>query len=109
MRPTAAIMILAAASLLGGCGWSKGVAPDTVSLADRCAEIMQRAMPFAEIETGGETSQDVDIRTIVAHVQGARTDMPANTTIERGLAVECTFVDNVLTAFRWTKGGPRTP
>jgi hypothetical protein len=113
MRRSAAIPILAVAGLLTGCGWSqrieKEVAPDTVSLADRCADIMKRAMPFAEIDVGDKTSQSMDVRTIVAHVQGSRTDMPDSSQVERDLAVECTFVDNVLTAFRWTKGGPPSP
>ena len=101
---------LTAAVLLAGCDWSQKmagrIAPDTVSLADRCGEIMQKAMPFAEIEIGDRTSESTGIRTIVAHVQGTRTDIPQNGEVARDLAAECTFQNNVLTAFRWTKGGP---
>jgi hypothetical protein len=114
MRRAAAIVILVAVGdLLSGCSWSPTmsalggrVAPDTFTLADRCAEIMTKAMPFAKIDIGDRTSQSPNIRTIIAKVTGARTDMEGNNQVERDLEVECTFTDNVLTAFRWTKGGP---
>jgi hypothetical protein len=110
MRPLAAIAVMiAAASLAGGCDWTRGVAakvnPDSVSLADRCADIMRRAMPFAEIEIGQRTSENAGIRTMIARVDGTRT-LPKDAPGERDLAAECQFEDNVLIAFRWTKGGP---
>jgi hypothetical protein len=67
---------------------------------------MQKAMPFAEIDIGGRSSASTGLRTIVANVTGKRTDMPNNSQVQRDLAVECTFEDNVLTAFHWTTGGP---
>jgi len=96
---------------LAGCTWSQQmqgrVVPDTVSLADRCGLIMQAAMPFADIDLGDRTSQgSADVRTIVARAAGTRGDIPEGGAGERNLAVECTFTDNVMTAFRWTKGGP---
>jgi hypothetical protein len=113
MRAPAVIGILVAVGFLAGCDWSQRmeerVAPDSVSLADRCAQIMKRAMPFAEMDIGDRTSDSSDVRTIVAHVTASRTDMPDNASVERDFAVECTFTDNVLTAFRWTKGGPAAP
>ena len=110
MTPRWAVLILlAAAGVLGGCSWTeKKFAPDTVSLADRCADIMKRAISFAPIEIGAATSKGVDVRTIVADVSATRTDLAA-TEAARDLAVECTFVDNMLTAFSWTKGGPPAP
>jgi hypothetical protein len=113
MRRFAVIAIFVSACSLAGCDWSQRmgsrVAPDTVSLADRCAGIMKAAMPFAEIDIGDRTSNSTDIRTIVARANGTRTDMPGNNRVDGDLAVECTFVDNVLTGFRWTKGGPPQP
>jgi len=106
MRQPAAILAVVAAGLLAGCSLSRRVVPDTVSLADHCAEIMKAAMPFADIDIGNRTSQSTDIRTIVAHVEGTRTDMAGNDQVGRDLAAECTFEDSVLTGFRWTKGGP---
>jgi hypothetical protein len=109
----AALVLVAAGGLPGGCSWpykmtelGGRVAPDTLSLADHCAEIMQKAMPFADIAMGDRTSTSPDLRTIVATVTGTRSDLPKGGSADGNLAVECTFVDNVLTGFRWTKGGP---
>jgi hypothetical protein len=113
MRRFAVIAIIVTAFSLAGCDWSQRmgarVAPDTISLADRCAAIMKAAMPFAEIDIGDRTSNSTDIRTIVARANGTRTDTPGSSQVDRDLAVECTFIDNVLTEFRWTKGGPPQP
>ena len=64
-------------------------------------------MPFADLDIGDKTSRSPDIRTIVATVQASRTDATPGSGVDRDLAAECTFTDNVLTAFRWTKGGPQ--
>jgi hypothetical protein len=110
MRQLPTLVALATASLLAGCGLShnieKQVTADASSLADRCGEIMKKAMPFAEIDIGDRSSASTGLRTIIAKVTGKRTDLPDNGQVERDLAVECTFDDNVLTAFRWTRGGP---
>src|SRR5215469_10966425 len=98
MRLVVIIVVLAATALVAACERAS-VAPDTISLADRCAAIVERAMPFAEIDIGDKTSKGVDTRTIVARVSGTRTDMAGNNHIERDLVAECTFVDNVLSAF----------
>jgi hypothetical protein len=108
----AAAVCLFAAGLLGGCSqqatqFGGRVAPDTLGLGDRCAEFMQKAMPFAEIDIGDRSSSSPDIRTIIAKAAGTRTDLPQGSPVDRDLAVECTFTDGVLTGFRWTKGGPR--
>jgi len=108
-----AIVVLGAAGFLGGCSQQQltqlggKVAPDSLGLGDRCAQFMQRAMPFAEIDIGDRSSTSPDIRTIIATAQGTRTDLPEGSPANRDLAAECTFTDNVLTAFRWTKGGPQ--
>lgn len=106
----ALIGVSCGASWLGGCSLSERVEskiiPDTVSLADRCGAFMKAAMPFAQIDLGDRGSRSPDVRTIIATVTGTRTDVPRDVTEGRDLAVECTFTDNVLTAFRWTKGGP---
>ena len=102
----AAAAIVVASMVPAGCSLPGRIAPDTVSLADRCADIVKRAMPFADIDIGELSSANADLRTIVAKVTGTRTDMPDNGQIERHLAAECTFRDGVLIAFHWTKGGP---
>ena len=85
---------------LAGCG---GL-PHSVGLAERCADIMKAAMPFAEIEVdkSGATADGFD--KITATVAGTRKDAPVASHL---LAAQCTFTDSVLTAFTWTKGGPR--
>jgi hypothetical protein len=75
-----------------------------VGLAERCAEIMQLAFPNAAIEIGKSDAAATSLTTIVAHVEGARTDMPAGGPLVRDLAVECRFDNNILTGFRWTAG-----
>jgi hypothetical protein len=107
MRVLAVIAVIAA-GLLGGCDFTHRVVtkvnPDSVGLADRCADIMKAAMPFAEIEIGQRTAENTGLRTIAARAEGARGDLPEGA--PRELAVECQFEDNILTGFRWIKGGP---
>jgi hypothetical protein len=65
---------------------------------------MQRAFPNASIEIGKSEASATSLTTIVAHVEGTRTDMPADGPLTRDLAVECHFDNNILTEFRWTAG-----
>ncbi|HTW51205.1 MAG TPA: hypothetical protein VME45_04835 [Stellaceae bacterium] len=110
MRSSKIIIALIAAGSLTGCSWSQKMegrlAPDTLSLADRCGAIMQAAMPFARLELGDRTSRSPDVSTIVAQVAATRTDLPKDAAAGRDLLAECTFENNVMTAFEWTKGGP---
>jgi hypothetical protein len=113
MRRSHIIFALVGALCLAGCSWSEKVeskvAPDMVSLADRCGSLMQAAMPFAQIDLGDRSSRSPDVRTIVATVNATRTDVPKDVAGGRDLTAECTFVDNVLAGFRWTRGGPPPP
>jgi hypothetical protein len=110
MRRAAILALFAACGLLAGCDWAKNVSgrvnPDTISLADRCANFMKAAMPFAELDIGKLTSENTGIRTITARVEATRTDAANEASIQRDLGVECQFDKNTLTGFRWTKGGP---
>jgi hypothetical protein len=85
--------------LCTGCG----VIPDS-GLAGRCADIMQRAFPSAAIEIGKSEASATGLTTIIARVDGVRSDMPAEGPLAHNLAVECRFDDNILTGFRWTTG-----
>lgn len=110
MRAPAALVLAVTAGLLCGCDWAKDVGgrvnPDSLSLADRCANFMKAAMPSAEIEIAKRTSENTGIRTITARVEGTRTDGAKDAPIERDLAAECHFDNNLLVGFQWTKGGP---
>jgi hypothetical protein len=73
-------------------------------MAERCADLMHQADPGAKIDITSSSAAATSITTIVAHVEGVRTDLPPHGPLPRHLAVECRFDDNVLTGFRWTKG-----
>ena len=94
---------IATASFLVGCD----LKVPGGGLADRCADIMKVAIPSADIDIDKRTSKSPSIDTIIAQVTGTRTDMPEGSPLPRDLAVECEFTNGVLTAFRWTQGGPR--
>jgi hypothetical protein len=83
-----------------GCG----TIPHDVGLAERCADIMQRAFPSATIEIGKSVASATGLTTVVAHVEGARSDVPPGGPLAHDIAVECRFDDNILTGFRWTAG-----
>jgi hypothetical protein len=78
--------------------------PHDVGLAERCADIMQRAFPSATIEIGKSDVSATSLTTIVARVEGIRSDIPPEGPLRRDLAVECQFDNNILTGFRWTAG-----
>ncbi|HYM71901.1 MAG TPA: hypothetical protein VET89_02895 [Stellaceae bacterium] len=96
--------------LLAGCSLTHRIGasinPDSLGLTDRCANMMQAAMPFADIEIGSRSSRNVDLNTTVARVSGTRTDLAKNPPVSPEVAAECEFRDNILSAFHWTKGGP---
>lgn len=95
---------------LAGCSWAEGVGsrvnPSSMSLADRCAQVMQAAIPYADIDIGKRTSQNKGVSTILAHAEGTRTDHPNTEGISRDLAADCEFNDTVLTSFHLTGFAP---
>ena len=96
------LVFLSLCSLLEGCG---GISLRDASPADRCATIMQEAMPKAEIEitsksaAGDPTS---DLNTLVAHVQGTVKGASGS-----DIAMDCVFHNGVLTSIRWIAGPER--
>lgn len=85
-------------------GSACGSIPHDVGLAGRCADIMQRAFPSATIEIGKSEASATGLTTIIARVEGVRSDMPPEGPLAHDLAVECRFDDDILTGFRWTAG-----
>ena len=85
--------------LCTGCGTTRNV-----GLAERCADIMQRAFPSASIEITKRDASATSLTTIIAAVEGTRTDVAPDGPLASDLAVECRFDANVLTGFRWTRG-----
>jgi hypothetical protein len=101
MRHPGSAAVLAVVCCLGtGCGVTRDV-----GLASRCADIMQRAFPSATIEIGKSEASATSLTTIIARVEGTRSNIPPEGPLTPNLAVECQFDNNILTAFRWT-GGP---
>ena len=99
-HPGSAATALGLVCCLGaGCGVTRDV-----GLAGRCADIMQRAFPSATIEIGKSEASATGLTTIVAHVEGTRSETPPEGPLTRNLAVECQFDNNILTGFRWTAG-----
>lgn len=102
-RQAPAILLLGALGpLTAGCG-----IPHDVGAAERCADIMRRAMPGAAIDITKSGASADSLTTITARVDAVRTDLPADAPSPRELAVECRFDENVLTQFRWTAGPMR--
>lgn len=93
----AAIVLSIVCSFCAGCGITRDV-----GLAARCADIMQRAFPSATIEIGNSEASATGLTTIIARVDGVRSDLPPGGSLTRDLAVECQFDNNILTGFRWT-------
>ena len=98
-HPGSATVLGLVCCLGAGCGVTRDV-----GLAERCVDIMQRAFPSATIEIGKSEASATGMTTIVAHVEGIRSDMPPEGPLTRDLAVECQFDNNILTSFRWTAG-----
>jgi len=100
LRVGPAALVLGLVCCLGsGCSITRDV-----GLAERCADIMQRAFPSATIDIGKGEASATGLTTIVARVEGVRSDIPPEGFLARDLAVECQFDNNVLMGFRWTTG-----
>ena len=65
---------------------------------------MRRAYPTVAIDITKSEAAATSLTTIVAKVEGVRTDLPVGAALPQDLAVECRFDENVLTGFRWTAG-----
>jgi hypothetical protein len=97
-----AALALAVLGGLAGCGIQRDV-----GVAERCADFMQRAFPSAALEVAKSEASATSLTTMIARVQGVRSNLPAEAAAPRDLAVECRFDENVLTGFRWTAGPTR--
>jgi hypothetical protein len=98
-RPISRILLLALCCSFEGCG-----SVPQAGMAGRCADFMTAADPGADIGITKSGAVAKSLTTIVAAVEGVRTDLPPRASPPRRLAVECRFENGVLTGFRWTKG-----
>jgi hypothetical protein len=99
MRP-ALLAALAIVAVAASCN----TVPHDVSLAGRCASIMQEAFPGADLKIGKEDSAALSITDVEATVTAERTDLPKDARMARDLAVSCRFHNSILVGFRWTRG-----
>ena len=82
-RGPAALVLGLICCVVTGCSVSRDV-----GLAGRCADIMRRAFPSAAIEIGKSEASATSLTTIIARVEGVRSDMPPEGPLTRDLAVE---------------------
>ncbi len=99
-QASTALLCAVLCSVTAACG---GI-PRDVGLGERCADIMRRAYPSAAIDITKAEATATSLTTIVANVEGVRTDVPAGAPVPQDLAVECRFDENIMTGFRWTAG-----
>jgi hypothetical protein len=95
----AASVLIALSALLVGCG-----IPRSVGLAERCADIMKSAYPSAAIDITKSEAAATSLTTIIARVEGSRSDLPPEAPLRRELAAQCRFDENILIEFHWTAG-----
>jgi hypothetical protein len=93
-----AVIVGCISALLAGCGLRQ------LSLADRCANVMQEALAGSKLEitekrAAFDFSNDLITATAVVQGSASKTSSPP-----RDIGMECTFSDNVLSGFRWTAG-----
>lgn len=103
MHPFRHVCVALIACFLGPIATGCAVVPQG-GMAERCAEIMKEAYPGADIDFTKREAAATSLTTIIAHVEGNRTNLPPDAKLARRLAVECRFDNGVLTGFRWTVG-----
>ena len=106
---TLALSVLALSSCerMSNLGFDSQSAFGSVSLTDRCIDLMHRAYPNAELDV---TNQHVNVEGNAATVliAATRNGVPAKSPYARAIGVECRFESNILTSFRWTAGPVRS-
>lgn len=97
------LLALAACERMSSLGFDTQSAFGSVSLADRCTDLMHRAYPNAELDvTNSHVSVEGNAATVL--VAATRNGVSAKSGYAREIGVECRFESNILTGFRWTAG-----
>jgi hypothetical protein len=95
--PPTVALAAAALLVLAGC------AARNAGFGERCASVAESAFPQARLRTAGTVVSVAD-RHAVIDLRVVRTDVSAYAAEPRDLAVQCRFLDGVLTDFHWTAG-----
>ena len=94
---------------LAGCERMKTIGFDaqgafgSVSLIDRCADMMRRALPASGLEISDQ-KVNVDMNSSTVEISGVRSGVPEGGLYARDVAAQCEFQSGILTGFRWTRG-----
>jgi hypothetical protein len=101
------LLVLSAAA---GCTAERPKELQNIGDSDRCADMMRRSFPGAEIviDVKGDrigTTPQGGIGVMIAEVEGDRPNIPeAGGFLARHVAARCRFENGILTEFRWTTG-----
>src|SRR5712672_2297206 len=108
-RDLALVVLLPLATGLTGCERMKTIGFDTqgafgsVSLIDRCADVMRRALPASGLQIADQ-KVNVDMSTATIEVSGVRSGVEDGGIYARDVAAQCNFQSGIRTSFRWTRG-----
>lgn len=97
------VIALTGCERLSTIGFDTKSAFGSVSLADRCSDIMNRAFPGAGFDIT-DRRVDVEGNDATVTIAAARNDVPANGPYAHAVGAECRFENGILTGFRWTSG-----
>ena len=91
---------------MSNLGFDTQSALGSVSLVDRCVDLMHRAYPNAGFDIIDRRVR-VEGNAAIATIAAARSGVPVKGPYARDVGVECRFESDILTSFRWTAGPVR--
>jgi hypothetical protein len=101
-------LMLASCQRMSTLGFDTQSAFGSVSLAERCVDVMRRAFPEGGFDVTNRRVK-VDGNAAVVGIAATRSAIPVNGLYAREVGVECRFDNGILTGFRWTAGPVRPP
>jgi hypothetical protein len=106
LAPCFCALMLASCQRMSTLGFDTQSAFGSVSLAERCVDIMRRAFPEGGFDVTNRRVK-VEGNAATVGIAATRSAVPANGLYAREVGVECRFENGVLTGFRWTAGPVR--
>ncbi len=94
---------LAACERMSTLGFDAQSSFGSVSLGDRCVDVVRRAFPNAELDVS-DPRVKLDGNAATVAVGAVRSGIPADGLYARNIAAECRFENGILMGFRWTAG-----
>jgi hypothetical protein len=96
-------LVLAGCERVSNLGFDTQSAVGSVSLAERCVDVMRRAFPHAGFDITDRRVK-VEGNAATVGIAATRSAVPAKGPYAREVGVECHFENGILTGFRWTAG-----